>query len=709
MNYPSLNNNKRYSVNITSLNGGINTAELPSQIEDNQAVEISNMWFKDGSLQTRPGMQKIGTVEQTTNFIYTMQEPIQSSEYGNCIFNFGNVDDNGSTYITFINIENGQSFNIYDYIFGEEENPIKEFTSAVFFTDGTLSYYNETYERTDTITNIRGFLTGTLTDGTLKNYLFSMGLSSDGIVFQLNELGAPVGWDEYEYEQVYVPTTVINKNPDGTGGNQLEAFNMLTGGFIEKFNTTSTDTIYYTTLKELTTNTNIIIWISYLHTDGQTYTWGIDSESNTSMSTQTINGNNISVTVDRTLGKFTFSHALYKVTGIQNNLSIQAYKTDQDAIDKMAKMTKAIWFGGERSGIAGGTRLFLTGNPDEPNLIYWSDLNNPLYFPEDNYNNIGEKSKNITALNKQDEYLIVFKENEIYSISYNTETTSKVQTNLDGTTTTTPIVNVYFPTTPLSPNIGCDAPNTIQIINDRLVWAHSNGNVYMMISPNYPYSEQPIKEISRNIKNNLKQDFNIKNACSCDYQGCYLLCDRRQVYIWDYDSISYINYSSSEKSEKRLTWYFWNLASDINILFSYNEKLYGINFLSIDTGLNRELWAFGDSFDVVEDISTPIVSLYKSKMWNFKNPQSYKKIIQMHLNLKSSKLSKINVSFSNERGELPRTTSINQSLNLDSESQVFSIKPNINRSREISYSITSTGHIELIGTSIKVKELGEVK
>ena len=76
------------------------------------------------------------------------------------------------------------------------------------------------------------------------------------------------------------------------------------------------------------------------------------------------------------------------------------------------------WFGGDRSGINGGTRLFVSGNPSEPNLVHWSDVNNPLYFPENNYARIGNSGMAVTAFGKQENILVLFKESEIYYATY---------------------------------------------------------------------------------------------------------------------------------------------------------------------------------------------------------------------------------------------------------------------------------------------------
>ena len=58
MQYPSLKNNPTSAYNIPAFNGGINSSTVAQDIQDNQAVAMSNMWLKDGVLQTRPALKR---------------------------------------------------------------------------------------------------------------------------------------------------------------------------------------------------------------------------------------------------------------------------------------------------------------------------------------------------------------------------------------------------------------------------------------------------------------------------------------------------------------------------------------------------------------------------------------------------------------------------------------------------------------------------
>lgn len=87
----------------------------------------------------------------------------------------------------------------------------------------------------------------------------------------------------------------------------------------------------------------------------------------------------------------------------------------------------------------------------------WSALNNPLYWPENNYARIGDNTQAVTALAQQGNTLIIFKEREIYYSEY-VASTLDAEDFVNGSVLDTEVNAAYFPVTPLSADIGCDCP-----------------------------------------------------------------------------------------------------------------------------------------------------------------------------------------------------------------------------------------------------------
>ena len=65
MNFPIMNKRSRQGVSIPDLAGGINLRDSLTTVQDNQLTDAVNMWFRDGALRTRPGVEK--TAENIRN------------------------------------------------------------------------------------------------------------------------------------------------------------------------------------------------------------------------------------------------------------------------------------------------------------------------------------------------------------------------------------------------------------------------------------------------------------------------------------------------------------------------------------------------------------------------------------------------------------------------------------------------------------------
>jgi hydroxymethylpyrimidine pyrophosphatase-like HAD family hydrolase len=236
-------------------------------------------------------------------------------------------------------------------------------------------------------------------------------------------------------------------------------------------------------------------------------------------------------------------------------------------------------YGGTRSGIADGTRRFFSGYP-EGNLIRWSGLNDITYLPENNFAYVGDDA-DITALDKQYGALIVFKENSTYNMEY-------TYTVEDGATT------VLFPITPISNEYGCDNPGTLQLVNDRLVWCNTNGRVYILYSQ-YQYTRKNIADIGGNVYDLLKDN---PPTFAAVWDKMYFLFSSVQsggsyvnrAIIWDFDQSTYYNYYSNEKSQDRLSWFYWDITEiteQLTAAQTFEDVLYlnGANYYALSDTL----------------------------------------------------------------------------------------------------------------------------
>ena len=176
-----------------------------------------------------------------------------------------------------------------------------------------------------------------------------------------------------------VPTVIISRRPTG-GGQAYKGLNLLGRKWTESFLGTEKDTVYQLT------------------------TAGLDSDAVTA---EVLDANGVWVaktegtdfTVDRAAGKVTFKTAPGEspVTG-QDNVHITAAKTRDGYLDSINQCSLAAVY-----GVGGSTdRVFLSGNAGKPGVDYYSEFEDPAFFPDVNYTKLardGGEIKGYAVLN----------------------------------------------------------------------------------------------------------------------------------------------------------------------------------------------------------------------------------------------------------------------------------------------------------------------
>ena len=189
-------------------------------------------------------------------------------------------------------------------------------------------------------------------------------------------------------EIAYTPTTIISRNPDGTGGTLLEGVNLISDKRTNSFLGKDSTTVYVLDSKELDSGA---VTARKLSSSGD---W-VDLKETTDF------------TVDRTAGKVTFKTApgASPVTG-RDNVEITFCKAVEGAADKINHSTVTTAY-----GVNGATdRTFFAGNAEHPNLLWWSALDDPSYIPDVNYAILGQDSSAIMGFSRVGNSLAVHKE-----------------------------------------------------------------------------------------------------------------------------------------------------------------------------------------------------------------------------------------------------------------------------------------------------------
>ena len=181
-----------------------------------------------------------------------------------------------------------------------------------------------------------------------------------------SEIGEVVG---------YIPTTTIGRKPSG-GGTPYEDVNLLNGERINSFLADGVSKDYYLD------------------------TTGIDTDRRPSI---TVNGSPVTnFTVDTVHGKITFNEApALPLTDGQDNVIIRFRKTVYGHKERINHCTLLAVF---------DNRVFFSGNPDYPNVIFHCALNEPGYCSDLDYYNEGLDLARVKGLVAGNNALWVFKE-----------------------------------------------------------------------------------------------------------------------------------------------------------------------------------------------------------------------------------------------------------------------------------------------------------
>lgn len=184
--------NKTYNVDFPNLNGGLNLQELDYRVKNNQSPEMKNLWWQDGLLQCRDGQQTIIPNQNKVGYAAFQEEfwGYGFAHIGNSLYCF-NPDAASPTYI--------------------------KLAESIPENRGTFLRYNEwlIYK------NRGGF------------YKISYKAESTP-PFEVTDATA----------NAYVPTIVINANPDTGSGDMYQPENRLTSAKKVLYNPTAKEVVH---------------------------------------------------------------------------------------------------------------------------------------------------------------------------------------------------------------------------------------------------------------------------------------------------------------------------------------------------------------------------------------------------------------------------------------------------------------------------------
>ena len=257
--------------------------------------------------------------------------------------------------------------------------------------------------------------------------------------------------------------------------------------------------------------------------------------------------------VNTTTGVVTFNNAPASGT---NNVEIQYKKGTLGNIKNCKYCTKF--------GLADDTRLFAYGDSSNKNRVYFSDLDitgvgNPLYFPANNFIDVGSSNEAVTDISRQYDRLIVSKPSECYYMVY------------EAITDTTDQTIISFPTYPLNKSHGMVAYGQGQLLDNYVTTIDASG-IIQWLSTNTK-DERNASVISGRV-NEWLQSKDLTKAVTMDYQEEkeYWLAIDKEVLVY--------NYANS-------TFYILELPDNVKTLTTYAGTIY--------MGTDKKLMKFSKS------------------------------------------------------------------------------------------------------------------
>lgn len=454
-------------------------------------------------------------------------------------------------------------------------------------------------------------------------------LISDGFYQYDNENET---WGDME---TYIPEVYYNVKPDGTHYDIADDYNILGRTFKAVYNGESGVSAYKVPPEAM----EVLKW------NKNDMVVEIDDVVTTAF--------NLSSKADRTIN--------FNTAPPEGNLNVVVTftLTDDTFTDERTQLLGSRFY--ETYGGSNNSRLFLAGGGKSK--YFYSDAYDISNFPESNFATLGNTEEDITGFGKQYNILIVFKPREIYSIYSYVETaqTTVIEENLGLENFKSQLVN---------PRVGCDAPYSIQLINNQLTWFNSNEGVCTLVSTNI-VDERNVRVISRNIErtNNFDVmgilDLNEDPATiqSADYNYRYFLVfpEHGYCYMWDYEISPYrYNFQGNETPARALDWYLF----DHFYAGQFQKVGKQLLYVSSHDGFTNKLVKLNSGFSDVnydglvdEDgellESAPIRSYYMTPFFQFNAVEYLKNVKNIYVQCRGDTASVIQVYYYTEENLTP--------------------------------------------------------
>lgn len=406
-----------------------------------------------------------------------------------------------------------------------------------------------------------------------------------------------------------VPLCIASQNPDGTGGSVVDDVNVLTTKRTYAFYGTETAIEYRLAVDDIKIDSTPVT-ARVLSDSGD---WVEKTETT-------------DFTVNRATGVITFKTAPGKspATGTDNVEITFSAATDHTA-DLINKCTIAIQY-----GVNGATdRVFVSGNREAKNFHYWSGINDPCYFPGENYAYLGQDSSAIMGYSLINDMLAVHKEDNeqdqtIFLVTGATNaSTGKTQFAISGSIA----------------GVGAISKYCFQRLDTEPLFLARQG-VYALTTQ-YLTAERYAQGRSWYVDPKLTKEAGLSEAIAKEYNNYYYLAVNGHVYVADGRQKNYEK--NAPQSTFQYEWYYLTNI-DCRVWWEYDGRLYfGDNDGKVKIFmLDRENTARHNAYN---DDGEPIYAYWNTPIFNFDTLYRYKTMKNFHLMLSPYRRSSVEVFY----------------------------------------------------------------
>ena len=329
-----------------------------------------------------------------------------------------------------------------------------------------------------------------------------------------------------------VPTIMEHKKYDGSGGISTQGINMLTRTVTVSMWDSRTGEIaprnieVFSKVSNLRIDSTKPVKVEVLDPTGD---WITVPDEDVVIIPDTVPNRRIQIWGLNVGGNDGDPDTIDVVTGSEtvDNIKITVSLQGNTGLDKIGKCTCSTIFSQMTEG-----QVFISGNPTYPQYVWYSEIADPLYFPDTNYLFVGGAGTQVKGMMPFGSQIAVFKEpstteSTIFLINYTQATDQIIQVDGTSYTQTRDVYQVKHGFA----GVGSLTADAVFSLGDEPLFLSQHGIMGMVASA--INSSNSVKSRSDFLNPRLLEETDLSNAIATVHKNYYILVVNGHAYILD--------------------------------------------------------------------------------------------------------------------------------------------------------------------------------